>query len=690
MLAISTDIDSTTIDGFRYIHSTLKNPDNGIGLDVADSIWALAKGAQGGSQLAFMDIGTLKPTPYWRELKFYRDKGWIDTLHTYGNFSHGQAGVPEFTREYAQRAKDFFSEHGLKFEVWVNHGDEANVQNIGFYKYTQGDNPDSAAYHTDLTRDLGVRYIWNPHERRTFGHDSLLIERELTDGSKIWSFPRFHSVIVSDEERGAYDQAGCKYWGAEQNEAVLWYPDALHLQLRQEYLEKLCREEKFAIVTQHLGYAPKLYGRFTEQMFEAFGRLKAFEERGQIKVVPTSLILNYNRVRDFVEFRVINRDSGTIIDIEGVRDPLDEGSLSRLTVAEARGLTFYCEKPGSTFIAINGTLVHPSRLVRAPDDGFAPSIGIAWYADDTDDLTLRYAALQVLAGEKRSEPHNASEPNSGRHDRAMPAASRDASVRLWERASAKAREHGGGDPPEDLVPAICIGGMKCGTTTLWNLLEAHPEILRTAVKEPTYFGRVALEQLSREEYLSLWPWPKEQHSYRVAFEVSTHYAKYPASGNVAEQMHAIVPEAKLIYLMRHPVRRLESQLAHHIARGEMPFEDFRSGLWRQNAHLFNLSSYALQLEQFNTLFPREQILPVLFEDLIDDSDATLARIYRFLGVAIDVSYPKPSVSNPRRSDFGADSVYLSNEDEAYVIEKLRPDIERLVSEFGVDTTPWSL
>lgn len=679
MIAISNDIDSTTLHGFRHIHSTLKNPVNGFGLDVADSIWCYAANATNGKQLAFFDLKTMHKTPYWKEFVFYTQHGWIDTLHTYGNFSSGMEKNIFFNRELAKNAVAFFKKNNLKFPVWVNHGDDHNTQNIGKQKlarhtwYMQGDDPQSDSYHTDLFEEIGVKYLWDSKGRSNPGYDSIIKPYEMHDGTKVWSFPRYHAVEVDKASYDTYVAANCPFWGKNKDRAVLWYPDALHLQITKKLLDDLSINEQFCIVTQHLGYIAYSNGYFGAKALDTFKLLKEYQDKGIVKLTSAYKLLEYNRVRDHVRYNVLRNNQYTVINITGIDDPVF-GLNKNPEVIDLSGLTFSCCNTDKTFIAINNKLIPSEKLVRGIDNNSGHTIGIAWNELPSDDLTHRFAASMGLSEKKQ---YTAQSKCSG-----LPP--------LLQNALKKASKLKSAAPPEDVVPFICIGGMKCGTTTIWNMLRKHPEIQGCVVKEPSYFGHEPIITQSRDNYLSLWPWVEGDANKHIAFEASTHYTKYPARSNVASQMYAVIPDAKLMYIMRNPVKRMESQLAHHISRGEMSIDVFQSGKWKEIKHLFNLSRYALQIDQFMEFYSHEMIHLTCLERIQENHIGELDKIFNFLGISRNITYPAIEIANTRRVTNDADMVKFSDDDVRFVADQLLEDLTRLRDVYNFDISVWDL
>ncbi|PKF62534.1 hypothetical protein CW745_03660 [Psychromonas sp. psych-6C06] len=680
MLAISSDIDSTTPENFEYIHDLIKHPRHQIELNFSDSIWMFASNAKSGKQLAFFDMGTEKLAPYWRKLKYYINKDWIDTLHTYGNFSQTEASN-NFNRDYALKSFEFLDKHKLTFDVWVNHGDENNTQNLGAYSYMQGATPDDASYHYDICKKIGVKYIWNPKQRDIFGHSSMLSPLKLKNGENIWGFPRFHSYFVNADEKKYYEARGAIFWGKDKNEAVLWHPSLLDLQLTTERLESLFVNQQYAIVTQHFGNIKDTNNKFTPEAIAALKKLSDYS-KSKINVVSTSKLLNYNRVNEFLEYEVIRLEKGCIINITSINDPVLGKSVD-LIIKELEGVTFYTDDPFNTFFMLNGKIVRPEYTKRNVSDGIAQSITISTGTMNIEsDISARYEVV--------NEFNNQNKPAKVTGASSDESLTKKASVSLWERAIAKAMNFNKNKKKPDfsLLPVICIGGMKCGTSTLWDMLSQHPEVLPCSVKEPSYFAVRDLNLLSKNEYYSLWPWDKFTKKNKVIFEASTHYSKFPASNTAATQIKAIAPNAKIIYLVRDPIKRLESQLAHHISRGELSSDLLADNRWKENTHLFNLSLYNQRIDPYVEQLGKNNILVISLEELIADHKNTLQKIEDFLCISTFDRYTPLKKSNPRRMVLGADKVTFNKSDQSYIFRLLESDINQFIKRFSLDNNLW--
>ncbi len=189
---------------------------------------------------------------------------------------------------------------------------------------------------------------------------------------------------------------------------------------------------------------------------------------------------------------------------------------------------------------------------------------------------------------------------------------------------------------------LIIGGMKCGTTSLHYYLQQHPQIFMSRIKELNYFHAARNWSRGRAWYEAQFPVDRP-----VRGESSPYYTDFPVDPGIPARMRDLVPQAKLIYLVRDPVQRIISQYVHHVAinREHRPFAEACGA-----PPYLNHSRYARQLEHYLAHFPRAQILVVPAESLRTDRLATLRDIFQFLGVAPDFVSPRFTCERLRARD----------------------------------------
>jgi hypothetical protein len=190
-----------------------------------------------------------------------------------------------------------------------------------------------------------------------------------------------------------------------------------------------------------------------------------------------------------------------------------------------------------------------------------------------------------------------------------------------------------------LPTVIVIGAMKGGTSSLHRYLNAHPEICMSRTKETNFFirkGDVERDESYYDRQFRGGRWRRVRHYG----ESSPNYTKWPAVEAVPERMHRLVPQAKLVYVVRDPIERMISHYGHSVAAGRerRPLDEALSPRYRQR--YLDPSRYRTQIERFLEYYPLDQMLVVSSEELRQERRATLARVFRFLQV--DDSFESPT------------------------------------------------
>ncbi|MDH4166156.1 MAG: sulfotransferase domain-containing protein [Gammaproteobacteria bacterium] len=195
-----------------------------------------------------------------------------------------------------------------------------------------------------------------------------------------------------------------------------------------------------------------------------------------------------------------------------------------------------------------------------------------------------------------------------------------------------------------LPDALIIGAMKSGTSSLHYYLTQQPQVIAPLRKEVHYFDL----NFGRGESWYRANFGREGQD-GVNIDSSPYYLFHPQA---PQRAHALVPHAKLIVLLRDPVRRAYSHYWHERDKGREPlaFEDAiaaepdridrvherlaRGEIERSAAHQYfsylARGRYAEQLERWLQYYPREQLLVLRFEDLarnpLPQANAALAHV----------------------------------------------------------------
>ena len=137
------------------------------------------------------------------------------------------------------------------------------------------------------------------------------------------------------------------------------------------------------------------------------------------------------------------------------------------------------------------------------------------------------------------------------------------------------------------VNLFIIGAARSATTSLSNLIAAHPDVCFSKPKEPQFFSDSSWRDKTEHYHSKFF---KEAKIYA---EGSTNYTKIPAfNTDVAANIHDYNPDAKLIYMMRHPIERILSHYYFAVERGytekELNKEVIENPIYLQTSRYFAL------------------------------------------------------------------------------------------------------
>ena len=180
---------------------------------------------------------------------------------------------------------------------------------------------------------------------------------------------------------------------------------------------------------------------------------------------------------------------------------------------------------------------------------------------------------------------------------------------------------------------VVIGAQKCGTSGLHYQLSLHPEIWMSRPKELNFF----IEERN---------WRRGEEWYRRHFdagakvrgEASPNYTSYPQRIGVPERMYSVIPDARLIYMVRDPLERIAAHWVHNYAKRREK-GDLRATLTHPNTTYVIRSQYHMQLQQFLRHFPLERILVIEQDELRSFSAETLRRVFEFCGADPGFTHP---------------------------------------------------
>ena len=181
---------------------------------------------------------------------------------------------------------------------------------------------------------------------------------------------------------------------------------------------------------------------------------------------------------------------------------------------------------------------------------------------------------------------------------------------------------------------LVIGAGRCGTTSLCAYLEQHPEVFVSTPKEPGFFT---------EYYDRGWDWYQSLFKKAVGKmaigEGTNNYSKCVLFAEAHRRIARDLPDAQLVYIVRHPLQRIESDWRYSRLAGIEPLS-FPEAICRNEKYI-ETSDYLTQIDAYRQYYADARILVLFLEDMQRDHAAVMARCFRFLGVDTAFCVPRP-------------------------------------------------
>ena len=186
-----------------------------------------------------------------------------------------------------------------------------------------------------------------------------------------------------------------------------------------------------------------------------------------------------------------------------------------------------------------------------------------------------------------------------------------------------------------LPQVLIIGGMKCGSTTLYQDLSRSDQICCSLDKEPeNLVSDQVLSDDGRAGYESIYSKAKPG---QICVDASTAYSKLPVYERVPQRaMSVLGADTKIVYIVRNPIKRIESHFHHNVAGGHWASGTVKDGL-EQYSELIDFSRYAMQIKPWIDQFGPENIRVLVFEHYMDNRRMSCAQLWDWLGVDGEVA-----------------------------------------------------
>ncbi len=219
-----------------------------------------------------------------------------------------------------------------------------------------------------------------------------------------------------------------------------------------------------------------------------------------------------------------------------------------------------------------------------------------------------------------------------------------------ESVTADPQPTGTGDRSEPLPPRdpegriqpnlLIIGAMKASTTLLYQLLMQHPRVWFPETKEPHFFSKPTDDDpLAWEAYLELFrPCPAGK---TLVGEASTTYTRDPHCGPVPQRIHARLGRPKLVYILRDPLKRIESHYKHCVSIGLYRPDETLGDVIDRDPVIIDSTLYAHQLAAYRREFGDDAVHVLIAEELYADHPRVLADLARYLEIEETPAWREP-------------------------------------------------
>lgn len=184
---------------------------------------------------------------------------------------------------------------------------------------------------------------------------------------------------------------------------------------------------------------------------------------------------------------------------------------------------------------------------------------------------------------------------------------------------------------------VCIGAPKCATTWLFGCMLEHPGVFLPDFKEVNFFTVCRwgddYERRGVDYYTGLFAGAQPD---QVIGDFSPNLLQDPYA---PERLKALLPDARLIVMIRNPIARSRSH--YHYVRNRSPhlpysLRDVLDDPSRDHAGYLSQGLYGEQLEHWLGYFARDRFLVLTTEDVRESPEAAFRRACEHVG--IDASY----------------------------------------------------
>ncbi|MCE7914331.1 MAG: hypothetical protein DYH15_06495 [Nitrosomonas sp. PRO4] len=201
-----------------------------------------------------------------------------------------------------------------------------------------------------------------------------------------------------------------------------------------------------------------------------------------------------------------------------------------------------------------------------------------------------------------------------------------------------------------LANFIIAGTEKAGTTSVFTYLSTHPQVCGSIVKETDFFRNSYSGDREKDIANYAKYFQGRAHQAAVVMEASPGYLG--SGADVAKRIHTLIPNVKLLFILRNPVDRIYSSFNFHVGKlnlsKDLSFEEYidkciaydsgekthaELGIDEWYLKVISFGRYADYLKHYYQLFSKEQIKIMFFEDMNCDIECFMRELCQFLEIS---------------------------------------------------------
>jgi hypothetical protein len=211
---------------------------------------------------------------------------------------------------------------------------------------------------------------------------------------------------------------------------------------------------------------------------------------------------------------------------------------------------------------------------------------------------------------------------------------------------------------------VLAGAPKAGTNNLLSALASHPQVFVPDVKEPMFFFWHGCDveyrffgapPIAHPYHRDLAAYQRMLDRGRIDLAIGEGSVHYLASERATRNLASLVPDVRVLVLLRDPVERALSHHRFNVARGvdSRPFDEAVEAeladedpdtLYPSYRYVGN-GAYGRHIARYLEVFPAEQVRVLLFEDLVARPAELVEEAEEFIGVPVGRSTPEAAYRN---------------------------------------------